>query len=580
VSFARAIATTRWRMAGHLWRTAWHRHSRFQMAVVGLGVGAMLGGVYWASWEGLTLVHRVPFIGPLIIERLVYLLTLVVFCLLVMSQALVSLSACLRSPESGALVATPSPPASVFLCKTSEATVVAGWATAVLLVPVLCAYARVAGWSLSSLVTATALVLPYLAIAGAVGAVGMLSVVRAVPRQRTLVMWGLAAAALRGVYLLGRPLWEGRTSTGTLTQFLHELLPSAGWAMSPWWPSQWLAQAWLSLTHHRPGEALFHAGLLVANALFAGWLVWVVGHYLFRGTYLVFQDHAGPVTWWSRRLARVARGCWRVVDGLLAWVPQPARALVLKDLRLFWREPLQWGQGLIFFGILGLYFANMQRMGYDLAFAPGWKQLVTGLNVMATLLTLGSLVVRFAYPQMSLELRCAWLWGATPVSTRRMLLTKFWVHGSLACAVTEGLVVLSNQALGLPAAMQACAVVMVGWASFALAALALGLGACFPDVRESDPAKLVSSFGGTLALVVTLAYVGVMTACVVVPWYGLAAPRLLTAQAGLSMGGEPWLVAGWAAPAAAVGVAGVASLAVGGVPLWVGARRLTQGDVR
>ena len=43
--------------------------------------------------------------------------------------------------------------------------------------------------------------------------------------------------------------------------------------------------------------------------------------------------------------------------------PRPIRLLLLKDLRTFCRDPAQWSQFLIFFGLLAFYFLNIPRLG-------------------------------------------------------------------------------------------------------------------------------------------------------------------------------------------------------------------------
>ena len=42
--------------------------------------------------------------------------------------------------------------------------------------------------------------------------------------------------------------------------------------------------------------------------------------------------------------------------------PSQLRLLLVKELRLFRRDPVQWSQSLIFFGLLALYFFNIRRL--------------------------------------------------------------------------------------------------------------------------------------------------------------------------------------------------------------------------
>ena len=46
----------------------------------------------------------------------------------------------------------------------------------------------------------------------------------------------------------------------------------------------------------------------------------------------------------------------------------------------------------------------------------------------------------------------------------------------------------------------------IGLMSAALSGLSVGLGALFPNFKEDNPSKIVSSFGGTLCLVISFVY--------------------------------------------------------------------------
>ena len=90
--------------------------------------------------------------------------------------------------------------------------------------------------------------------------------------------------------------------------------------------------------------------------------------------------------------------------------PRPIRLLILKDLRTFRRDPAQWSQFLIFFGLLAFYFLNIRRLGYDVQ-SPYWRNLVSFLNLAVTALILSTFTSRFIFPLLSLEGRNFWVLG-------------------------------------------------------------------------------------------------------------------------------------------------------------------------
>jgi ABC-2 type transport system permease protein len=52
-----------------------------------------------------------------------------------------------------------------------------------------------------------------------------------------------------------------------------------------------------------------------------------------------------------------------------------------------------------------------------------------------------------------------------------------------------------------------------------LSGLSVGLGACMPNFRESDPSKIAAGFGGTLNLVAGLLYLLLILGLMPAPWH-------------------------------------------------------------
>ena len=106
------------------------------------------------------------------------------------------------------------------------------------------------------------------------------------------------------------------------------------------------------------------------------------------------------------------------------FLTRPVRLLILKDLRTFRRDPAQWSQFLIFFGLLGFYFLNIPRLGYAVQ-SPSWRNLVSFLNLSVTALILSTFTSRFIFPLLSLEGRNFWVLGLFPLRREQILWGKF-----------------------------------------------------------------------------------------------------------------------------------------------------------
>ena len=106
------------------------------------------------------------------------------------------------------------------------------------------------------------------------------------------------------------------------------------------------------------------------------------------------------------------------------FLPKPIRLLILKDLRTFRRDPAQWSQFLIFFGLLAFYFINIRRLSYDVQ-KPYWRNLISFLNLSVTALILSTFTSRFIFPLLSLEGRNFWVLGLLPLKRASILWGKF-----------------------------------------------------------------------------------------------------------------------------------------------------------
>jgi ABC-2 type transport system permease protein len=256
--------------------------------------------------------------------------------------------------------------------------------------------------------------------------------------------------------------------------------------------------------------ALFYLMVLTGHAALAYLAAAVVARDLYRAGYSRVQ---GGRT--SRR-----RSGWYGPDALFHrlffFLPRPIRLLILKDLRTFRRDPAQWSQFLIFFGLLAIYFANIRRLSYDVQ-SPYWRNLVSFLNLAVTALILSTFTSRFIFPMLSLEGRNFWILGLLPLDRAAILWGKFVFSTGISLVATELLVVLSDLMLRMAPTMIALHMAMVAVLCLGLSGISVGLGARLPNLKESDPSKIAAGFGGTLNLLVSLVFIFLIVTAMALP---------------------------------------------------------------
>ena len=546
----------------HSWRAALRELVRAPIKLIVI-VGAwslLIIGLYALCVRGIRFIHDTVGLGSFLMSRLWVLFLFVVMILLAVSQLTSAYSTLVRSSEIRHWMTMPISARGLGRMKWLESSFYSAWAVALLVLPLCAANLRVMHkpWWLMGFFVSVVLV-PLIGIVTALATVALFAWLRWIGPlviRRELFPVGFVIACSGLFWVLGERSEAQQQDAWFLA--LQDLLPRMRIAMAGWLPSRWAAATLDAAMEESWTEVGLYVGLLWTTML-VSWRV--LDHVAARLFFPVLRQHgqsAGVIsgTVFGGRAEGTAGKGRALSIGPAWWMRHPLLASLAKDVFLILRDPLQWSQGVMFFGLLGAYFANIQHLA-RISPELSWRLGVSSLNLACTLLVFGSLSVRFVFPQMSLEGRRLWLVCMAPGGTRRMVLAKVLLYAALAIGLVEGLLALSVGQLHVPN--------FVGWwlaaigviASLALVGLSVGCGAWWMDPTAEDAARLVSSSAGALVLVLMLAYVGCVVAALVVTW-------------------TSWMAGSWRGfIAAGVGLA-VISAMVGLIPLHFGLLRLNR----
>jgi len=478
----------------NLWRVM-SRESLFKVSFVLLFATAMLCGLFLLFLDGFRFLAEFGGAGFMITRRLFSLFFLGLGAMLVISGVVTSYSTLFRSREVPLMLTGPFDEGSIVLYKFGETAVLSSWAFVFIIVPFTAAYALQHGLGLVFGVWMLAFTAPFLVLCSALGTLITLLVVRWVPRGRTVGLLLLLAA---GAFVYHTVMRVGSRSAFESPVFmLSRVVPGLRFASMPAMPSWWTAEGVEAFAQGRPVRGLLFLGTLTANALMAVLLVRQLGAALFFEAYQRVHGARAAVARRGRVLPLAVRAC--------GFLPRDVRAIMTKDIRTFFRDPMQWSQALIFFGLLALYFASIRSFRYD-QLPREWRNMIAFLNVFSVAAVQCSLASRFIYPQLSLEGQAFWMLGLSPITTRRILAGKFWLAAAGMLSVSLVLIVFSTRMLAVEPQVRGVALAVMTAVSFAVAGLSTGLGAVFLDLRTANPAAIVSGFGGTVNLVLSLIF--------------------------------------------------------------------------
>ncbi len=531
-------------------------------------------GLYVLFYNGfrmLSLMHT-DIVQPLYNAFFVALMMMLVF-----SSGIILYSSLFCSAETAFLLTLPARTQRIYAHKFQEAVWFSSWGFVLLGSPTLVAYgvAAEAPWHYFALLLP--FIIAFVHIPAAIGGILCMLVVNRLPGVRVHVLGvGLLLLLIAfiwfGVSMLSGPD-HGDVMTGPWFQELFARLRFTEQRLLPsWWLSVGLLEATrgpsLATSGDQPwAQSLLFLSLLIANAMFFNLLgTWIAGK-LYRGSYSRLSgEHTARrqmSTWWLDNA--IVRG--------VVFLPRDLRLLLVKDFRLFRRDPVQWSQFFIFFGLLGLYFFNIRRFSYN----ETYSTMIGFLNLAVVGLILSTFTTRFIFPMISLEGRQLWILGLLPIRRDAILWSKFLFASIGALIPCSVLILLSDLMLKISTSLVwihqvSCLALCIG-----LSAIAVGLGAKMPDLRESSPSKIAAGFGGTLNLVISAGYIVVVVLLTALPQHLLLAARsdssLITPHPLFEFLGSPaGLLCG---VGLTLGIAVIATV----WPLWVGLKAFRELEV-
>lgn len=436
-----------------------------------------------------------------IVEYLFSMFFLSLLVMLFVSSGIILYAGLFRSREAAFLLSTPAPTDQVFAHKFLEAMAFSSWGFLLLGSPMMVAYGihNQAAWPFYPIFLAYHLA--FVLIPGSLGAIAAILLANLLPRQRKTILIVLSTLVLSVLVYLGLQVW--RTPGEALTSdWMNSLIGRLEFSTNRLLPSRWMATGLIAAAKGdaEDNDGLFYLLVIAAHAGLGYLIAAVVARDLYRPGYNKVQ---------GGRSARRHIG-WYGFDAFfhrVFWfLSRPIRLLILKDLRTFRRDPTQWSQFLIFFGLLAFYFVNIRRLGYNVQ-SEYFRNLLSFLNLAVTALILSTFTSRFIFPMLSLEGRNFWVLGLLPVRRESIIWGKFVFSAGISLVATEVLIVLSGLMLQIGWAILALHMTMVAILCLGLSGISVGLGARLPNLREEDPSKIAAGFGGTLNLLVSLAFI-------------------------------------------------------------------------
>ncbi|MFH0924269.1 MAG: hypothetical protein V1872_01330 [bacterium] len=512
-------------------------------------------------YKGFSFFNNFPLVGPTLVDESIYLFFGALFIMLIISSTIVCYVTFYTSSEVDFLFSRPVDDLVIYFYRLLQSILFSSWAFLFLGVPFLIAYALIKHVSIWFYLSIPFYLIPFLILPTALAALIILTFMRLVSYQRVkYILFGIAIIAIGFGYWIYRtnirPTIMAKTE---IDYIMNDLLHHLRICRHPFFPSYWISKSIVSSSIGEISKGLFYFFVLVITTLFSLQINWLMAEQTFYSGWVSSRGGGKEKTY------PTDNGLVNYCNSLPHLLARSTMALIYKDIKTFLRDPAQWSQFLIYFGILGIYIFNLRNIPMDLT-TPYWKILVTFLNLTAILLILASLTVRFLFPLISLEGNKIWVLGLAPITFRHLLFQKVILNFIGIIIISETLMFSTTIMLSTGRFLTFIFCGVTGLACFGLVGLSIGLGAIYPNFKEDNPARIVSGFGGTLNFIISLVYVAIIIVSFALPFLNYYAHQKISAHAFHILINLGWVITI------------IATALVGLLPLVIGYRHLEKGE--
>jgi ABC-2 type transport system permease protein len=528
-----------------------------------------VGAVFWLFmfailFRMLSYFRAAEGIGEVLAIKLLSLILLSFLAILLLSNVIAALSSFFLARDLELLMASPTDPLRVYAARLTETMTYSSWMVMLMMLPILTSYGVVyGGGPLFILVSGVALA-AFFVIPAVTGSAVTLLLVNVFPARRArdlLALVGLLAAA--GVILFFRLLRPEQIVRPEGFRSLVDFIATLEAPGSVWLPSEWAAQAIMAPLRSR-GADWFPMFLLVSTAAaFTVVGAWLHGRFFADG--FSSAQEGAPLREASGRGAPI-------LERVFGRLSPSTRALVVKDVRSFFRDTTQWSQLILLAVLVVVYVYNIQALPLITGAEVGFflVNVISFLNLGLAGFVLAAIAARFLFPVVSLEGRTLWLLRSSPLELRRLIWSKFWVNLLPLLVVALGLTAGTNHILRVGPFMMTLSLVTITVMTVAIAAMALGFGAVFPRFDTTNAADIPTGFGGLLFMMTAISYLALVIVLQAWPVYAVLTARL--AGTPLSTSAVVWLVVG-------LGAAALLSTVAIVLPLRAAVRRVGAAEV-
>jgi ABC-2 type transport system permease protein len=353
-------------------------------------------------------------------------------------------------------------------------------------------------------VSVLVLILPFMFIAGILGAIILLVIMKLASTfgiKKVLLTLAFSYATIIILfYIFSSPI--------QLVTKVFEYFPNLdnyfGFLESPaikLLPNHWVADSLFWMSSGKLIAAGWSIYLLITTSLILLIFSLFLAKKLFYKTWLVFLNLSVELSLKKKNNKKVISSFEKKSS-----LPPNREALIKREMILFLREPSQWTHFLVMSFLITIFVLSISNIDVMLlnTYNIYFKTLIYLIIYLFNVFLIASMSLRFIFPLVSLEGETIWKIRSAPLNYKKMMITRLFIYFSVIFVVGQLLNFVSNYQFSIM--LTAVSQLNTAFVTVTLTSLNFGMGAAYANYREKNPIRVASSQGASLTFLFTIIY--------------------------------------------------------------------------
>jgi ABC-2 type transport system permease protein len=462
-------------------------------------------GIFFFAQNIITYLMEDVRVGMFLLHRFVFVVLFIFFMTVNIGNIVVSYSTFFKTREVGFLLTMPISFAKIFLIKFLDNFFYSSTTLLLMVTAALAGYTSYFGLPWYFIPFAVLfLILPFMFIAGTLGAITLLVIMRFAATFGIKIV--LVTIAL--VYGTATILFYIFSSPVQLVTKVFAYFPNInnyfGFLENPaikLLPNNWVADALYWISSGKFIAAGWYVYLLiVVSILFFLFALYLAKKWFYK-TWLVFLNLSSELSVKKKSKGKVVFS----FENKSSLKPR-REALLKREFLLFIREPSQWTHFLVMTFLITIFIVSISNIDVMIlnAYNIYLKTLIYLIIYLFNVFLIASMSLRFIFPLVSLEGETIWKIRSAPLNYKKLMLTRLFIYFSVIFIIGQLLNFVSNYQFSI--ILTLISQLNTAFVTITLVSLNFGMGAAYANYKEKNPIRVASSQGASLTFLFTIIY--------------------------------------------------------------------------